>query len=391
MILLLALRHLKIVTKGSVIDDGYIIIDDGKIVEIGKESLTGFHGSSENCEGMIAVPGFIDTHIHGFQGSDVRIRSEPETFLEMSSKLVKYGVTSFTPSTSTASHEMLLAACKAVHKAMNLWRPAHGARIIGLHLEGPYISKEMAGAQNISYIRKPNIKELREYIETSGYNIVQLTIAPEVKGALKLITIAKELGIVVSAGHTNATYEEGVNAIKAGITKATHLFNGMRKMQHRDPGIALALIEDPDVYLELIVDYVHVHPAMIRHVIKYAGPSRVILITDAAAPAGCGDGIYEINGRKLKVEQGIVKLLDKDVLAGSTLDMLRAFQNVLRLGFGITDASKMASTTPAKCLGLDSKLKIGELKKGYTADIVILDGNYNIKRVYVEGELAYIK
>lgn len=387
--MLFALRHLRLVKEDKIIDDGYIVIDKGKIVEIGEEPLTIPQVQSEDLSGYIALPGFIDTHIHGVEGLDLTLDPEAETLLEMSHTLIKYGVTSFVPSTVTAPHNVLLAACRAVREAKIAWDPSNGSRIIGLHLEGPYINKEMAGAQNPAYIRKPSTSELSEYIDASGNNIVQVTIAPELEGASEFIHYAINKGIVVSAGHTNASYEEGIAALKNGITKATHLFNGMRRLHHRDPGIALALMEDPKVYLELIVDYIHVHPAMVKHVIKYAGANRVVLITDAIAAAGLGDGVYELGGLKVKVDRGIAKLVDKDTLAGSTLTLDKAFKNSLELGLTLIDISKMTSVTPANSLGLDGKLMIGKLEKGYLADITILDEDYEVKRVYIEGELVY--
>lgn len=385
------LRHLKIVTKDSMIDDGYIVIDRGKIVDIGRGSPAVMHGVVEDLYEYTALPGFIDTHVHGIEGLDITSNPSPETIIEMSMRLVKYGVTSFVPTTVTAPHEVLLAVCRAIYEAKNLWRPGYGARILGVHLEGPYISREMAGAQNPNYIRSPSIQELKEYMEASRGNIVQITIAPEIEKAIELILYAKQHGIVVSAGHTNASYEEGVRAIEVGVTKATHLFNAMRRLHHRDPGIALALIESPNVYLELIVDYIHVHPALVNHIVRYAGADRIVLITDAIAAAGLSDGDYELGGLRVRVNQGIAKLIDKNTLAGSTLTMHKAFQNVLRLGFSIIEASKMSSITPARSIGICEKLQIGKLEKGYKADIVVMDEDLQIRRVYIEGEVVYEK
>lgn len=367
------------------------MVDKNKIIDVGHEPLTGFQGDNVDLSGCIAIPGFVDTHIHGIEGVDATADPSAETYLEMSYRLVKYGVTSFVPTTVTAPYDLLKKACKSVREAIGNWRPSVGARILGLHLEGPFVNEEMAGAQNPMFIREPNIRELRDYIEASGNNILQITLAPELKNALDLIAYAKVNGIVVSAGHTNATYEEGSVAVEAGVTKATHLFNGMRKIHHRDPGIAFALIEDPRVYLELIVDYIHVHPVIVKHIIKYAGSDRVVLITDAISAAGLSDGIYELGGLKIRVNKGIAKLIDKDSLAGSTLTMIKALKNAMKLGFNMADVSKMTSYTPLKSINLLCKLNTGKIDRGYKADIVILNENYDIDKVYIEGELQYEK
>ncbi|MEM0490818.1 MAG: N-acetylglucosamine-6-phosphate deacetylase [Ignisphaera sp.] len=380
------LRNTKIVRECGVIDNGYVVIDRGRIIDIGRGSPPYPNIESEDLDGYTVLPGFIDTHIHGIEGIDVTRDSEPEALLEIAYRLVKYGVTSFTPTTISAPHDTLLAVCKAIHNAKAMWRPVHGARILGLHLEGPYINKEMAGAHNPRYIRRPSIQELRELVEASNNSVIQVTVAPEVENSLDFIRYVKQIGIVVSAGHTNASYEEGVKAIESGVTKATHLFNGMKKFHHRDPGIALALIENPSVYLEIIADYVHLHPAVVRHVVKYAGTDRVVLITDAIAATGLSDGEYSLGDLRIRVEQGVTKLFDRNVLAGSMLTMDKAFRNLLDLGFNIVDVARMSSTTPAKSLDLESKLKVGKIEIGYLADIVAIDENYRVRKVYIEGE-----
>ena len=380
------LRHVSILAPSTIIRDGYIIMKDGLILDFGREPLGGLVGDVENLAGHIVVPGFIDTHSHGIEGLDLTVKPDPWNLLDMSRRLVKYGVTGFLPTTVTAPHDTLLEICRAFRDAVKMWSPARGARLLGLHLEGPYISVEASGAQDPEFIRKPNIKEFSQYIEASEGGVRQVTVAPEVEGALDFVRYAKTQDIVVSAGHTNATYEQGIEAVKAGVSKATHLFNGMRRFHHRDPGIALALMESSQVYLELIVDFIHLHPAVVKMVINYAGPGRVALVTDSIAAAGMPDGLYELGKLKVEVKHGIAKLKDRETLAGSTLTMDKAFRNIISLGYSVMEASKMASLTPAKSINLNS---LGDIKPGYKADIVILDEDYRVARTYVNGIAVY--
>lgn len=387
----LALRHLTIVSSSKLIEDGYVVIERGVIRDVGREPLGGSMSSEVNLSGYIAVPGFIDTHTHGVKGLDVTSNPEPHRILEMSKYYVKHGVTSYVPTTVTAPHEVIIDACRAVREARLQWTPIDGSRILGIHLEGPYINPKAAGAQNTAYIRRPSIKELQEYIDASGKTIVQLTIAPEVDGALDLIRYASSLGIIVSAGHTDSSYEEGVKAVELGVLKATHIFNGMTRFHHREPGIALALIQSPRVFIELIADFIHVHPAVVKMTIDLGGSSRVALITDSIAATDMPDGIYELGGLKVIVEKGVCKLLSTGSLAGSTLTMDKAFKNIVKLGYSLTDAAAMASATPAKSINVDEKLKIGDIRAGYVADIAILNKELEVVKTIIEGSIVYEK
>lgn len=387
----LALRHLTIVSSSKLIEDGYVVIERGVIRDVGREPLGGSMSSEVNLSGYIAVPGFIDTHTHGVKGLDVTSNPEPHRILEMSKYYVKHGVTSYVPTTVTAPHEVIIDACRAVREARLQWTPIDGSRILGIHLEGPYINPKAAGAQNTAYIRRPSIKELQEYIDASGKTVVQLTIAPEVDGALDLIRYASSLGIIVSAGHTDSSYEEGVKAVELGVLKATHIFNGMTRFHHREPGIALALIQSPRVFIELIADFIHVHPAVVKMTIDLGGSSRVALITDSIAATDMPDGIYELGGLKVIVEKGVCKLLSTGSLAGSTLTMDKAFKNIVKLGYSLTDAAAMASATPAKSINVDEKLKIGDIRAGYAADIAILNKELEVVKTIIEGNIVYEK
>jgi len=385
------LRHLRIVSSRELIDDGYIRIKNGVVAELGREPIRESGGEDIILKGYTAVPGFIDTHTHGIMGLDVTLNPEAHKLLEMGRHYVKHGVTAFLPTTVSSSHETIMEACKAVKQAIEEWTPEFGSRILGIHLEGPYLNLKAAGAQNPQYIREPNVRELEQYIRVSGNNIRQITIAPEIKDAYKVITFAKSMGITVSAGHTNASYEEGIKGVELGVTKATHIFNGMTRFNHREPGIALALMQSPGVYVEIIPDFIHLHPATVKMIIDHVSPNRVVLITDSIAATDMPDGVYELGGLKLKVEHGVCKLMDAESLAGSTLTMDKVFRNIRSLGYSIIDIAVMTSLAPAKSINIGSNLKIGDISPGYKADIAILDEEYKVVKTFVEGNITYEK
>jgi len=285
------IRHATIISSSEITRNGYISIKDGVIEEVGREPYSGSAENVINAEGLIAMPGFIDTHTHGIRGLDVTNDRDPCKILEMAKYYSEHGVTSFLPTTVTAPLEILKESCKAVREALQLWKPSHGARILGIHLEGPYINPEAAGAQNKSFIRPPDAREFKDLVEACGI-VKQVTIAPELKGSEELVRYAKGSGIVVSAGHTNASYEDGLKSIRLGVSKANHLFNGMTRFHHREPGIAIALLQSPDVYLEVIADFIHLHRAVVKMIIDYATPNRVVLITDSIAATDMPDGVY---------------------------------------------------------------------------------------------------
>ncbi|MCD6488090.1 MAG: N-acetylglucosamine-6-phosphate deacetylase [Desulfurococcales archaeon] len=388
----LLLRNATIYTPFETIRHGYIVIHNGFIKEIGYEPYTGNKTGFEeiNLENMIVGPGLIDTHIHGLHGYDT-MDSSKESFMQMSKILPRYGVTAFIPSTVTGPHEKLLAVSRAFKEAFEEWKPLLGARLIGLHLEGPYINPVKAGAQNKEFIRNPSVKEFDEYYKTAGGAIKEITVAPEIPGALNFIRYVSAKKVVVQIGHTNATYRETINGIIAGASKATHLFNGMRGIHHREPGVVVALMQSKSVYLEIITDFIHVSPEMIKFVIDYAKPDRVMLVTDAISATGLPDGEYELGGLRIVVEKGVSRLVDTGGLAGSTLTMDKALRNIVSLGFSLNTAFEMASITPAKAIGIKEELKIGSVKPGYRADLVILDKNLEVVATIIEGYVVYSK
>ncbi|UCG01347.1 MAG: N-acetylglucosamine-6-phosphate deacetylase [Candidatus Heimdallarchaeota archaeon] len=333
----------------------------------------------------IAAPGFIDIHIHGYHGCDSTSGKE-SCFAQMSKSLLKHGVTSYLPTTVTQSQEVLLKICNVLKSVIK--RGVNGAEILGLHLEGPYIGKgKEVGAQNVDFARNPDIKELMELIENSGNNIRRITLAPELPGALELIKYVKEKGIIVAAGHTNATYKEAILGFNAGVTICNHLFNGMRPFHHREPGIVGAYFVRDDLYAEMIADMIHLHPEVINAIIKMKGTEKIILITDAIAGTCLPDGEYELGGLRTIIKDGISRIETTGRLAGSTLRMDVAIKNIVtNLGVDLKDAIRMATSNPAEAMKLSN---YGRLAPGCVADIVVLDSNLDVLITMCRGKVLY--
>lgn len=381
----------RLFTPREEIENGYIIVDEGFIKEIGVGQPRRVVGKKIDAEGNIVAPGFVDTHTHGYMGVDASY-SPSEELLKWSKLITRHGVTSFVPSTVSLPHGAIISVCKNVVEAMKKWKPENGARILGIHLEGPYISREKKGAQNPEYIRPASIDELREYIRVSNNTIRQITVAPEAPNVLDTIPFLVENNVVVSLGHSISDYETARKAILLGASKATHLYNAMPPIHHRKPGLIVALLRHWSVYLELIVDYIHVSPEMVFFTIEYAGPDRIALITDSISATMLPDGRYKLGGLDVEVKNGIPRIAGTNTLAGSTLTMDKAVKNLVEKGVLLKNAITMATLTPAKSIGADKTMKIGELKPGYKGDIVILDKNtHSVKYTIVEGNIVYRK
>ena len=374
----LVLTGALIVTPSQVLGPATLEIEGGLVRRI----RAGKAARGEDLKGAIVAPGFIDLHIHGYGGHDTN-SGESEELLALARLLPHYGVTAFVPTSVTASHEELLRVSRAVAEAVRAQgdRP-RGARILGLHLEGPYINPEKAGAQNSSHIRPPDWDEFLQYWDAAEGNIRAVTVAPELPGALEFIKKAVKLGITVSVGHTTATYDEARAAIAAGARRATHLFNAMPPIHHRAPGATVACLLAPEVVVELIADLIHVAGPMLELVWRAAGTERVALVTDAISAAGLPDGHYALGGLEIEVREGVARL-ENGALAGSTLSLDRAVRNMVSLGVPLPQALAMATVVPAAAVGAR---ELGSLEPGRRADFLVLDRELNIQRVYIGGE-----
>lgn len=384
----LVLRKATVVTPYEVIREGYVVVDldRGTIIDVGREP----YRNLEYCDELVLEystigPGFVDTHIHGAVGVDLSTATAG-SITELSRSLPRFGVTSYVPTSVTLPKEELNRFCR---NALVASRYREGSRILGVHLEGPYINPGRAGAQNPAYARGASIEELDELIEACGGLLRSITVAPEVEGVLDLLRYAVTRGLVAQIGHTNATYSKTMEAVRAGASKATHLYNAMSGFHHRSPGAALALLRAGNTHLELIVDLVHVAPEVVEFTVDYASYRRVVLVTDSIAAAGQPDGIYRLGDLEVEVRGGVARLAGRDVLAGSTLTMDRAFSNMLALGYRIDEVFHMASTAPAKSLGLQKH--VGAVLPGHLADLVILDRELKIAATLVGGEIVYVR
>mgnify|MGYP000011625563 CR=1 FL=1 len=376
----------KIITPFDIIEDGVIAInDEGKIMYVGPREEAHF-SAREKLEfpDKIAVPGFIDIHIHGAAGVDT-MDGKYESLLKMSKFLVSHGVTAFLPTTVTSPLEDIFKALDAIRETRR--RGTGYAKILGAHVEGPYFSKEKAGAQDARYLREPKIEEIKYILNNYGDIIVRFTLAPELPNALEAIRYLSGKGILVAMGHTNAKYEEAIKAINAGAKLANHMYNGMRGFHHRDPGIIGAVLTRDDVYVEIIIDEVHHHNAAREIVIRCKGVNRTILITDSIMAAGLPDGEYTLGRQKIIIKNGISRLPD-GTIAGSTLTLDRAIKNTVEyLRVPLPDAVRMATFVPAEVLGISHKM--GAIKEGYNADITVLNKDLTVAMTLVDGKIVY--
>ena len=370
----------EIVTPLKTIHNGQVFIENGKISYIGEVKET--EGKVIDCGDNIIAPGFVDIHIHGAIGYDA-IELSIDALDQISRFLAEGGVTGFLSTTYSTSHEELIKTLQGLEKVRD--HGTTGAQLLGVHLEGPYISQNKRGAQNPSAIRNPDINELEEIIDQYGDLVKIVTLAPELDGAVEAIQFLKKRNIVVSAGHTEANYDVTSAAIDAGLSHGSHLFNGMKSFHHREPGVVGALLTDSRVTVELIADGVHLHPTALRLAVKAKGVNNSVLVSDCIKTAGLPDGEYFVSGSKVLMKDGICMLQD-GTLAGSIIRLNQAVQLMTKTGFTISEAVQMASTNPARILGLTT---IGRLEKGCDADLVVLNRNFDVKLTMVKGSIVY--
>jgi N-acetylglucosamine-6-phosphate deacetylase len=340
-------------------------------------------GSGVDIKGDLVIPGLIDIHTHGNSGYDFS-DGDKEGLEHMGRYLLSHGVTGFMPTSMTLPYSKLEKCFKIADELKSESNP-QCAEIVGIHMEGPFLSEKRKGAQNASYLRNPDIETFCELQKASGGLIGIVDIAPELEQSTKFIENVTRDGTIVSLAHTDADYNTAKEAFDKGATHVTHLFNGMPGLHHRNPGVIGAAAERGDVYAELICDGVHVHPAVIRMAFMLF-PHRICLISDAIRCCGMPYGEYELGGQAVTVKEGEARLHD-GTLAGSNTNLFECMKKAISFGIPIEEAVEAASSVPARCLGIDDKK--GNIQVGNDADFVVCDKEMNIKEVYKHGERVY--
>lgn len=376
------IKNVKIVTFNEVIENGYIEIKNGLISSICSGE---YNGNEEAIDGLgkIAMPGFIDIHTHGSCGIDFMDANE-EDYKLIEEAFYKEGITSFLATTLTSDIDSMERVSTVVKNVIDDI-PA----LVGIHLEGPYINKIYKGAQNETFIREPNIDELKKLIEISGGNIRLITMAPEMNGSLDFIKEATKNNITVSAGHSNATFADIEKAIEVGLTNITHTHNAMSKHDHKNPGIVTASFYFDELYTECICDAIHVHPNTLKTFYKIVGPNRFMIVTDALLAKHSSVDKFQLFNLDCTYRDGAFYLVEAGNLAGSALYMNHGIRNVRDIcGASLVELARISSYNQAKSLHLDDR---GVLEVGKLADIVLVNDNFDILNVYKLGKEVYIK
>lgn len=372
----------KIIYEAKEFQNKYLVVEDGKIDNIIDWDLE-VNGNVVDYSKFIIAPGYIDTHIHGIGGADT-MDATTDAFEIMAKALVKHGVTGYYPTPLTSSVEDLN---KVVEVIGNLDKESiFGAEILGIMFEGPFFTEKYKGAQNPKYLLDPNIELLKKWKELSKDLVMKIAIAPEREGSIDFIKKAIELGIIVSIGHSNASYEESKKAFEVGASIVNHTYNGMSPFNHRDVGmVGAALLSDDKVYCEIITDTIHLSKEAFMLLYKMKGYKNIVLITDCMRAGAMPDGVYKLGEFDVTVKDGAARLKEGN-LAGSILTMDVAVKNIVnKWDIPLVEAINMATYIPAISMKVDDK--VGILKKGRVAHFNVLDNDLNVLKTYMNGKL----
>ncbi|WP_406476347.1 N-acetylglucosamine-6-phosphate deacetylase [Streptomyces sp. NBC_01615] len=363
----------RVVLPTGIVDGGRVLVEGARIAGSGPADA-----EIIDVSGHWLVPGFVDLHNHGGGGASFTSGTVEEVLKGVHTHRL-HGTTTVVASTVTGDMDGL------AQRAGLLSELAEQGDIAGIHFEGPFISPCRKGAHSEELLRDPDPAEVRKLIDAARGRAKMVTLATELPGGIASVRLLAEHGVIAAIGHTDATYEQTREAIDAGATVATHLFNAMPALGHRTPGPIAALLEDERVTVELINDGTHLHPASLELAFRHAGAGRVAFITDAMDAAGFGDGRYMLGPLEVEVADGVARLVEGGSIAGSTLTLDRAFQRAVTIDrLPVEDVVAALSANPARLLGMDDK--VGSLEPGKDADLVLLDADFGVKGVMRRGE-----
>ncbi|MGQ4272044.1 N-acetylglucosamine-6-phosphate deacetylase [Nocardiopsis changdeensis] len=356
---------------------GRVRIEGGRIAALEPDSADTPPGEVRDLGGAWVAPGLVDVHVHGGAGHAFP-DADPEGALATVRFNRSRGVTSMVGGLVAATPE------DTVRQVAALAELCDAGELAGIYLEGPFIARSRCGAHDPDLLRDPDTAEFDAWLKAGRGHVRMITVAPELPGALDLIRAAASSGVVAAVGHTEASYETTLEAVEAGATVATHIYNAMRPLGHRDPGPIAALLGDERVTVELILDNVHVHPGAAGLVFAAAGAERVALVTDAMSATGLGDGEYTLGDLRVRVSGGEARLVETGAIASSTIVLPRAVRNAVEgLGVGVPEAVRSASSVPAAALGLSG---VGRVEVGAPADLLVLADDLSVAEVLYRGE-----
>lgn len=377
----------RLFTPHESIGSPIVVVEDGRINLVGSQTSMDLPNVRRlDFPGLVLAPGFIDLHIHGGAGHDVMEAGET-ALQEFERHLLRHGVTAYLPTTVTARQDKIIAALdrlgRRIRKSAN---SNSGARALGIHLEGPFISHEKRGVHPPENLLQPSPAMLEKFWKASHGNLKMMTIAPELAGASDTIALAQNLGIISSIGHSNATLEEANAGILAGASHATHTFNAMRALDHRSPGLLGAILNNDRISADIIADGIHVHPDVVGLFLRAKGAEHAILITDAISATGMPDGTYKLGSFDVEVKDGRCDYQGR--LAGSVLTLHRALRNAMKFsGSSLQETLALVTSNPAKLLGVTEQR--GILAVGGRADMVALTPEGEVVHTILAGEIVH--
>jgi len=373
-----------VLTGFAAIGSYAVLIEDGFISDVFSQKRfeqQKFHNSVRliDAGGAFITPGFIDTHIHGIGGYGTE--DGTEAVLAMSRLLAQYGVTAFNPTVYSSKPSCMLNTIKEITSAMG---KEEGARIMGLHLEGPFISPLRLGVQKPDTVQPVDISFMEQLWEASSGHIVNMTVAPELKHMRELALFCIKKGIILQAGHTNAEYDNMTEGMQVGILHSTHLFNAMRRLDHRNPNAVGAVLIHPEMSCEIIADGFHVHPDLFKLLLRNKPIDKIVLVTDGLKPTEQKEGPFCANNEEVYFKSGIFYRKSDNVIAGSGLTMIQGIKNLVDSGFSLEDALKTASLNPAQIMRYNNQ---GAIIPGRLADITVFNRDYQIRLVMIGGKI----